>query len=73
MCWQKGATRTNADGAGHVAVVEQIISETEVVTSESGYGCANPFWIQNRKKGDGNWGAGADYKFLGFILNPAVK
>lgn len=73
MCWQKGSTRSYQDGAGHVAVVEQIVSDTEVVTSESGYGCSNPFWIQTRKKGNGNWGAGSDYKFLGFILNPAVK
>lgn len=73
MCWQKGATRSGSDGAGHVAVVEQVISDTEVVTSESGYGCKTPFWTASRKKGNGNWGAGAGYKFLGFILNPAVK
>lgn len=73
MCWQKGKTRSYTDGAGHVAVVEQIISGTEVITSESGYGCATPFWTSNRKKGNGNWGAGSNYTFLGFILNPAVK
>lgn len=74
MVWQKGATRepTGKDGAGHVAVVEQIINDEEVITSESGYGCQNPFWTQTRKKGTGNWGAGPDYKFLGFIRNPAV-
>lgn len=74
MVWQKGETRepSGKDGAGHVAVVEQIINDEEVITSESGYGCQNPFWTQTRKKGTGNWGAGPDYKFLGFIRNPAV-
>lgn len=70
MVWQKGATLSGNDGAGHVAIVEQIISETEVITSDSGYGAA-PFWITNRKKGNGDWGAGAGYTFLGFIYNPA--
>lgn len=57
--------------AGHVAVVEEIGEEGNwVLTSESGYGCAKPFWTQQRFKGTGNWGAGNDYKFLGFIYQP---
>ena len=73
MVWQKGATLTGSDGAGHVAIVEKIISSTEIVTSESGWGASNPFWTQTRKKGsDGNWGQGSGYKFLGFIYNPAA-
>lgn len=72
MVWQKGATLSGSDGAGHVAIVERVISSTEVLTSESGYGCKTPFWTQTRKKGsDGNWGQASGYKFLGFILNPA--
>ena len=72
MVWQKGKTLTGSDGAGHVAIVERVISENEVYTSESGYG-TRAFWNQTRKKGnDVNWGASADYKFLGFIYNPAV-
>lgn len=73
MVWRKGATLSSSDGAGHVAIVEQIISATEIVTSESGYGAKNPFWTQTRKKGSGNWGQGSDYTFLGFIYNPAVS
>lgn len=74
ICWQKGATRQSGDGAGHVAVVEKIISNDCIVTSESGYNCSNPFWTQTRYRGsNGNWGNGSDYKFLGFILNPAVS
>lgn len=72
MVWRKGATLSNSDGAGHVAIVEQIISETQVITSESGWGSSPAFWTKTRNKGNGNWGAGAGYTFLGFIYNPAV-
>ena len=73
MVWQKGATLTGSDGAGHVAIVEQIKSSTEIVTSESGWAASDPFWTQTRKKGsDGNWGQGTGFKFLGFIYNPAA-
>ena len=71
MVWKKGATLGGSDGAGHVAIVEKVISDTQIVTSESGYGSASPFWTKTRNKGDGNWGAGAGYTFLGFIYNPA--
>lgn len=74
MVWQKGNTLNGSDGAGHVAIVEEVISNAEVVTSESGWGSSVPFYTKNRKKGsDGRWGAGSAYKFLGFIYNPAVK
>lgn len=73
MVWRKGATLSGSDGAGHVAIVEKIVSATEIVTSESGYGSSTPFWTKTRKKGNGNWGAGSGYTFLGFIYNPAVK
>ena len=69
--WQKGSTLKGSDGAGHVAIVEKIISSTEIVTSESGWNAKKPFWTQTRKKGSGNWGQGSGYKFLGFIYNPA--
>ena len=72
MCWQRGATLGGSDGAGHVAVVEKVVSSTQVVTSESGY---NSFDFKNktRNKGDGNWGSSSPYKFRGFIYNPAVE
>lgn len=73
MVWRKGATLSNSDGAGHVAIVEKVISNTEVITSESGWGSSKPFWTQTRKKGsNGRWGCGSAYTFLGFIYNPAV-
>lgn len=72
MCWQKGATLSGSDGAGHVCIVEQVIDATTVKTSESGYGASKPFWSQTRRKGaDGRWGESSAYTFRGFIVNPA--
>lgn len=70
MVWKKGASLSGSDGAGHVAIVEKIISDTQIVTSESGWG-SSAFWTKTRNKGNGNWGAGSGYTFLGFIYNPA--
>ena len=42
------------------------------MTSESAYG-GKAFYTQTRSKGSGNWGMSGDYKFLGFIYNPAVS
>lgn len=73
MVWQGGATQQSGDGAGHVAIVEQINADGSIVTSESGYGSKRPFWTTKRVKGSGNWGESTRYyKFLGFIKNPAV-
>lgn len=71
MVWRKGNTLDGSDGAGHVAIVEKVLSNSTVVTSESGYGSSTPFWTKTRSKGNGNWGAGTGYTFLGFIYNPA--
>lgn len=70
IVWAKGKTWTSSDGAGHVAVVEQINSDGSIITSESGYGCKNPFWTTHREKGGGNWGAGSEYRFIGFVYQP---
>ena len=72
MVWQKGATKSGADGAGHVASVEQVVSPTCVVTSESSYG-GQAFYTKKREMGsDGRWGQPKEFTFLGFIYNPAV-
>ena len=56
---------------GHVAVVEQILDNGDVVTSNSAYG--NPgtyFYTQTYHKADGyNFGA---FTFQGFIYNPLI-
>ncbi len=54
--------------AGHVAIVEKVISDTEIITSDSVWGGA-AFLTRTRKKGNGDWSQGM--KFLGFIYNPA--
>lgn len=60
--------------AGHVAFVEKKNSDTQVLTSESGY---NHFAFANytRNKGsNGNWGLNPNsLKYLGCLINPAVK
>lgn len=59
--------------AGHVAVVEKVISSDELMDSESGFSSFK-FKYRSRKKGsDGNWGGNSKYRFLGFVYNPAVQ
>lgn len=69
MCWQKGATLSGNDGAGHVAIVEKVYNNSSVYTSESGYG-GTAFWNQNRSNSNGRWGIGSGYTFRGFIYLP---
>ena len=68
ICWRKGKVGVNSDGAGHVAVVEQINADGSILISESGY---NSFRFRTRtlKK---PYSIGSDYVFQGFIYNPAV-
>jgi len=58
--------------AGHVAFVEKKINSTQVYTSESGY---NHFAFANytRNKGNGNWGVGTNYTYIGCLINPAIN
>ena len=70
MCWQKGAVEGGNDGAGHVAIVERVYSNSSVYTSESGYG-STAFWNQNRSNSNGKWGCGSGYSFRGFIYLPS--
>ena len=72
MVWGQGSTSSGSDGAGHVAIVEQINADGSIVTSESGYNAKKAFWTQNRNNSDGRWGQGSRYNFLGFVYNPAV-
>lgn len=66
MCWEGVGSL-----AGHVAIVERVNNSNQVYTSESGWQSA-AFWNSVRHKGDGNWGANGNYRFRGFIYNPAV-
>lgn len=67
IVWQKGPTLSGSDGAGHVAVVEQIHDDGTITTSESGYGSARPFWCGSYKP---PYYGGEGYKLLGFIYQP---
>lgn len=69
MCWQKGTVDGGGDGAGHVAIVERVYSNSSVYTSESGYG-STAFWNQDRSNSNGRWGCGSGYSFRGFIYLP---
>lgn len=61
MVWDNGK-------AGHVAIVEQINSDNEIITSESAWGGPTFYTVKRIKGSDGNWGYGGN--FLGFIYNP---
>lgn len=69
-----GACMVWGHGEGHVAIVEEVISDTEVITSESGWSYrAQPIVREvRRKKGnDGKWGYA--YEFLMFIYPPGSE
>ena len=70
MVWKKG-TLSGTDGVGHVAIVEKIIDNNTIYTSESNYGS---FAFANiiRKNLLGNWGLDNAYEFIGCIKNPAI-
>ena len=70
ICWQKGNTLSGSDGAGHVAIVIEVIDSNTIRTAESGYGSSKPFWITTRKNNNGRWGLNSNYKLRGFIVNP---
>ena len=71
MVWQKGTLKWQ-DGAGHVAVVEKIIDDNTIYTSESAWG-GSAFYNSTRKNSNGRWGMGSAYKFRACIVNPAVS
>lgn len=68
ICWRKGQTGNESDGAGHVGVVEAIDGDT-VTISMSAYG-GKRWYIKKFTKGYYNY---AGLTFQGFIYNPYVK
>lgn len=64
ICWSN-----NAGGAGHVAIVEEIKDNGDIVTSNSAYN-STFFYTQNVYKSNGYNLSG--YTFQGFIYNPYV-
>lgn len=72
MVWQKGRTLGGGDGAGHVAVVEEVYADGTILTSESGW-ASWAFKTVRRSNSNGRWGQASAYKFRGCIINPSVK
>lgn len=68
IVWAKGKVGKSSDGAGHVAIVEQIYSDGSFLVSQSGYKSTR-FWTSRIPKS----GYLKGYTFLGFIYNPAVS
>ena len=71
ICWRKGQAGVSSHGAGHVAIVEEVKSNGDVVTSNSSYG-GTWFYMQTVAKASG-YSIGSAYAFQGFILPPAVS
>lgn len=65
ICWAKGTVGNANDGAGHVAIVEQINDDGSIVTSNSSYG-GQRFYLRTRD----NTYASSGYRFQGFIYLP---
>ena len=68
ICWRKGKAGVHSDGAGHVAIVEQINADGSIVISESGYK-AFRFRTKTLKP---PYKYASSYTLQGFIYNPAV-
>lgn len=88
ICWQSGPTDTEEpteeDGAGHVAIVEQVNADGSIIISESGYEEEAYWWTkrcdqggfwqedgQYRSTGDNTWGY-IEFEFQGFIYCPTT-
>ena len=65
-CWSGGSSKL-----GHAVICEKVYADDDFLSSESGYK-SYIYKNQRRKKGDGNWGMGNNYKFLGFVYNPHI-
>lgn len=68
ICWRKGKAGDSSDGAGHVAIVEEVKSNGDVVTSNSAYN-GTRFYTKTYKKSN-NYYMGSKYTFQGFIYIP---
>lgn len=66
-CWRKGKVWNSADGCGHVAIVEEIKPNGDIVCSNSAYG-GSRFYMQTYTKSSG-YNSGS-LIFQGFILPP---
>lgn len=70
ICWRAGKLWNENDGAGHVAIVEEVKSNGDIVTSESVYGGAR--FRQKTYTKKSNYYLAPGYEFQGFIYIPVV-
>lgn len=70
ICWRKGKAHNADDGAGHVAIVEEIAADGTITTSNSAYG-GKRFYTQKLKPPNYTWSSA--FTKQGFIYNPAVE
>ena len=70
ICWRKGQLWNESDGCGHVAIVEKVKSNGDIVTSESAYG-GERFRTRTYTKKSGYYLA-PGYEFQGFIYIPVT-
>lgn len=63
---------TGGNGCGHVAIVERVNNSNSIYTSESDYG-GTVFYNATRTNNNGRWGLGTSFRFLGCVVNPAIK
>ena len=70
MVWSAGKIGDGSDGAGHVAVVEQINEDGSIITSDSAY--SGKAFYTSKRTGP-TWNADTSKKYIGCIVNPAVQ
>lgn len=68
VCWKKGRLNNESDGAGHVAVVEGIKENGDIITSESVYG--GETWRSKTYTKKSGYYLAKGYELQGFILFP---
>ena len=68
ICWKKGRLWNEDDGAGHVAIVEKVKSNGDIVTSESVYGGQR--WRRCTYTKKSGYYLAEGYELQGFIYYP---
>lgn len=67
ICWSKGNPKNPKDGAGHVAIVEDIYLDGTILCTMSGSNTNKKFW---RQKLTPPYSYGKKYNLQGYIYNP---
>lgn len=65
VCWRAGQTHNGVDGAGHVAIIEEIKPNGDIVISQSAYG-GQEFYLSTLTKASGYMYA-ASRPLVGFV------